>query len=308
MMLMASPNTDCIGHAVFNAALLAKLLPFLPDGTVVLSTGIPVVSVSCPGLEALAVALGARCLMTAGCWACAGCCWQRCSWRGCASCCCGARTTSATASGWCRVRWSCNFCVVVSSSQCGSGATRGVEGRTRCTLCSSSLPAYCAACAGVRLLCAMTSAIRVVHQAPTADGRASKLWMLATPVVAVLPLAAQVSCALRGALHVYAVVWKPSCSLPLADPITALQHSNRPPARSSQPSARFLCRSASPGTCCFQRCSWRSTVRLRHNRRIRVAGCHSNKPAPKSLAWQSYPRRGCISLRQPPTAASSAAG
>lgn len=43
----------------------------------------------------------------------------------------------------------------------------------------------------------MISAIRVVHQAPTADGRAAKLWPLAAPVVAMLPFAAQVSCALR---------------------------------------------------------------------------------------------------------------
>lgn len=43
----------------------------------------------------------------------------------------------------------------------------------------------------------MITAIRVVHQAPTADGCAAKLWLLAAPVVAVLPFAAQVSCALR---------------------------------------------------------------------------------------------------------------
>ena len=39
----------------------------------------------------------------------------------------------------------------------------------------------------------MIAAIRVVHQLPTADGRAANLWLLAAPVATLLPFAAQVS-------------------------------------------------------------------------------------------------------------------
>jgi hypothetical protein len=62
---------------------------------------------------------------------------------------------------------------------------------------------------------------------------------------------------LCAALHVNAMVWNSLAVCHWLNP-SHLQHSGRPGKLPVKVLSALLCRSASHGTCCFQRCSWRS--------------------------------------------------
>lgn len=89
-------------------------------------------------------------------------------------------------------------------------------------------------------------------QAPAASGLAAKLRLLAAPVVAVLPFAAQVSTALRrppvGCL-LYAFHITSQCGLHPTEGLGGTCEELM-----SHMVAVFLCRSAFRGICCCQRC------------------------------------------------------